>query len=696
MNDRVHQHLIDAIGRLAPGTAPVSDSSRLKRLLDAQLRSRHLDAAAGWLQSRGEGFYTIGSSGHEGNAAVAMALRDTDPALLHYRSGAFYCARAAQVPGSDPCGEIIASLTASRSDQISGGRHKVIGNRALSIIPQTSTIASHLPRAVGLAFALGRAARLGYDTPWPRDAVVVASVGDASVNHSTAAGALNTAAWLAYSGIDLPLMLVCEDNGWGISTPTPDGWVANTLQGHDPIEYAAADSAQPQSLLKTCDDLAERIRESRRPAVLHMRCVRLGGHAGSDAEVAYRSHRSIEADLAHDPILATARALVGAGVLSGEQILELDSQIMREVGSTADSYIGTRRLDTAEEVMAPIRRRSAEPAPDPPDAAGSTLAQTINAVLDDTLATRDNTLVFGQDVAVKGGVYGVTGGLQRRHGRLRVFDSVLDEQAILGTALGASLAGFLPICEIQYLAYVHNAADQLRGEAATLPFFSNGQYSNGMVVRIASFAYQRGFGGHFHNDNSIAALRDIPGISVAVPSHPATAARLLRNAIELAHAGHVVVVCEPIALYHRRDLAGEISQVIPYGQLNRWGTGTDLALVTYGNGVDMSLRAAQRLWNEDGIAASVIDLQWLTPLPVDDLLEILRTCDRILVVDESRFSGGVAESVIATVADVCGPAHIARVASRDSFIPTGPAANLVLIGEEDVVAAARRLCARDV
>ena len=158
----------------------------------------------------------------------------------------------------------------------------------------------------------------------------------------------------------------------------------------------------------------------------------------------------------------------------------------------------------------------------------------------------------------------------------------------------------------------------------------------------------------------------------------------------------MVVVCEPIALYHRRDLAGEISQVIPYGQLNRWGTGTDLALVTYGNGVDMSLRSAQRLWNEDGIAASVIDLQWLTPLPVDDLLEILRTCDRILVVDESRFSGGVAESVIATVADVCGPAHIARVASRDSFIPTGPAANLVLIGEEDVVAAARRLCARDV
>src|SRR5699024_12265896 len=148
MNDRVHQHLIDAIGRLAPGTGSLDDPSGMQRLLDAQLRSRHLDAEAGRLQARGEGFYTIGSSGHEGNAAVAMALPDSDPALLHYRSGAFYCARAGQVPGRDPCGDIIASLTASRSDQGSGGRHKVIGKRALSIIPPPSTIAAPPARAV--------------------------------------------------------------------------------------------------------------------------------------------------------------------------------------------------------------------------------------------------------------------------------------------------------------------------------------------------------------------------------------------------------------------------------------------------------------------------------------------------------------------------------------------------------------------
>ena len=116
--------------------------------------------------------------------------------------------------------------------------------------------------------------------------------------------------------------------------------------------------------------------------------------------------------------------------------------------------------------------------------------------------------MFGEDVARKGGVYGVTRGLQKRAGRQRVFDSLLDEQSILGLALGAGVSGLVPIPEIQYLAYLHNAEDQLRGEAASLRFFSNGQYTNPLVVRIAGYGYQKGFGGHFHNDNGVAGLGD--------------------------------------------------------------------------------------------------------------------------------------------------------------------------------------------
>jgi 2-oxoisovalerate dehydrogenase E1 component len=143
-------------------------------------------------------------------------------------------------------------------------------------------------------------------------------------------------------------------------------------------------------------------------------------------------------------------------------------------------------------------------------------------------------------------VYYVTAGLQQTFGSQRVFDTLLDETTILGLAQGLGLMGFLPVPEVQYLAYVHNALDQLRGEAASLSFFSSGQFRNPMVVRIAGLAYQKGFGGHFHNDNAIGALRDIPGLVLAVPARGDDAARMLRGAIALAKAeGRVVCFLEP-------------------------------------------------------------------------------------------------------------------------------------------------------
>ena len=183
------------------------------------------------------------------------------------------------------------------------------------------------------------------------------------------------------------------------------------------------------------------------------------------------------------------------------------------------------------------------------------MAQSINRCLGELIAASDDVVVFGEDVGRKGGAYGVTRGLQKRFGDRRVFDMLLDEQSILGLALGSALNGRLPIPEIQYLAYLHNAEDQLRGEAATLGFFSRGQYRNPMVVRIAGYGYQKGFGGHFHNDNSIAVLRDIPGLVIASPAHPADAAPMLRACVAHARAtGAVCVYLEPIARYHDPDL----------------------------------------------------------------------------------------------------------------------------------------------
>ena len=210
-------------------------------LFDAQLGSRHLDLAARWLRSIGKGYYTIGSSGHEGNAAVAAALRPTDPALLHYRSGGFFLARAQQVGGRDALRDVLLGLVAATEEPIAGGRHKVFGRHDLNIIPQTSTIASHLPRAVGVAFSIARARKLGVAYPWPADAVTVCSFGDASVNHSTAVGAINAALYSAYQGLPMPLLFVCEDNDIGISTKTARGWIERTYGHREGLEYFAAD-----------------------------------------------------------------------------------------------------------------------------------------------------------------------------------------------------------------------------------------------------------------------------------------------------------------------------------------------------------------------------------------------------------------------------------------------------------------------
>ena len=158
--DPLETHLLDRLRALPAGAVGGADEA--EPLWRAQVSSRLCDFAARYLQGQGRSFYTIGSAGHESNAAVALASRPTDPALLHYRSGGFYLARAAQA-GRDGVPDVLYGVTAAREEPIAGGRHKVFGNHALAVIPQTSTIASHLPRAVGIAFALERAKRLGLE-----------------------------------------------------------------------------------------------------------------------------------------------------------------------------------------------------------------------------------------------------------------------------------------------------------------------------------------------------------------------------------------------------------------------------------------------------------------------------------------------------------------------------------------------------
>jgi 2-oxoisovalerate dehydrogenase E1 component len=714
--------------RLEPD-APLRPGSTLTargavELFEDQVTSRQLDVAARRLKKTNRSFHTIGGAGHENNAVLGAQLRITDPSFLHYRSGGFMMARARQLAGSTPAFDALLGIVASSEDPIAQGRHKVWGSRPLWVPPQTSTIASHLPKAVGMAFSLARARRLGVGDELPADAIVMCSFGDATVNHATALAAFNTARYGARIGLPMPILFVCEDNQTGISVPTPEGWLAETFSTQSHLHYRHA-SGEIDEVWDAVEEAIRLVRSAREPAFLHLEVVRLWGHAGSDSEQVYRSLDEIAATESHDPLLRNARRLVETGAATPDQLRALVADVRDRIQATAEEATLRPRLTTTAEVTAPlapyhpkrVAARAAKPVLEvdvrratfggtlPEEATkpnSRTVAGLINAALTDELARRPELIVFGEDVARKGGVYNVTHDLQQRFGAGRVFDTLLDETSILGIAQGAAHAGLLPIPEIQYLAYLHNALDQIRGEAATLQFFSSGQFRNPMVVRVPGLAYQKGFGGHFHNDNSIGALRDIPGLVIAAPARGDDAARMLRGAVAMAREdGLVVIFLEPIALYHERDLytdgdGGWLADYPPPpghllpGEVGVYGAdATDLLIVSYANGLRLSLQAQALLRGEHGIAARVVDLRWLAPLPFEAVRSHAADCGRVLIVDECRATGGgVADALIADLAERSFGGRLASVRAVDSFVPLGTATSTVLVGLDHVVAAA--------
>ena len=228
-----------------------------------------------------------------------------------------------------------------------------------------------------------------------------------------------------------------------------------------------------------------------------------------------------------------------------------------------------------------------------------------------------------------------------------------------------------------------------------------------MVIRIAGWGYQRGFGGHFHNDNSIAALRDVPGVVIASPARGGDAVGMLRTAMALARVdGRIVFFVEPIALYRTRDLVEEgddgwldafpaPGNAVELGRARVYdenaGDEPALTIVSWANGLWRSLRAAHVLREQHGIGTRVVDLRWLLPLDVETVCEEASKTGRVLIVDEGRRTGGVSEALVTALVEaypdrVNGPLpRIERYCGEDTFIPLGPSWEHVLPSEDGIV-----------
>ena len=321
----IDDNFIDSVQQQLPTArqtnTPCLSKQQFLAVFDSQISSRHIDLQARRLKETNQSFYTIGSSGHEGNAAVALAFRHTDMAFLHYRSGAFVIQRAQAIPEIPIVRDILLSLVGAKADPIAQGRHKVFGSVPLFIPPQTSTIASHLPKAVGTAVSIRRAKELAIKSTLPSDAVILCSFGDASANHSTAMGAFNAAAWIGKANYPLPLVFICEDNGIGISVPTPQDWIESRFSHFTGLHYLQADGLDVNATYAAACE-AERIaRQLRKPVFLHLKMIRLMGHAGSDIESQYRSQQQIDWTESNDPLLHSARIALEQNFLSQTQII---------------------------------------------------------------------------------------------------------------------------------------------------------------------------------------------------------------------------------------------------------------------------------------------------------------------------------------------------------------------------------------
>jgi 2-oxoisovalerate dehydrogenase E1 component len=455
------------------------------------------------------------------------------------------------------------------------------------------------------------------------------------------------------------------------------------------------------------------VRAGEGPGLIHAHVTRPYSHSSADSQAKYRDAEELADEKAHDPIDTFERALIAAEILTPEDAARLRDEARDIAARAADEALAAARPDPATVTDNVVRLPAlADPEPDPVPAfaegeEGSgpvVMADAIRMTLHELLAGDERIRVFGEDVADaddevldhvegKGGVFGVTRGLQRRFGSARCYNTPLAESNIVGRGIGQALRGLKPCAEIQFFDYIWPAMQQLRSEAATTRWRSNGAFTCPLVVRVAIGGYLTG-GAIWHSQSGESIFAHIPGLLVAFPSRARDAVGLLRSAFA---ADDPVLFLEHKHLYRQRYAADPVPHqgwVIPFGRGAVVRTGRDLTIVTWGATVQKSLVAAEQLAGE-GVSVEVVDLRTIAPWDRDLVAESVQRTGRLLVVHEDTLTAGFGAEVAAWVAGACFwslDAPVGRVAATDTFVGYEPSLEEAILPQvEDITTAARAL-----
>ena len=579
--------------------------------------------------------------------------------------------------------DLLMAEVCQRATGVNGGR----GGSAHLMAPEFGLLGEN--SIVGAGVPIGAGAALAAQLAG-RGRVVAVSIGDGATSQGATHEALVLAAYRK-----LPLVVVCENNGWSEMTP---------IHAIAPVEDLSAraaglgvagcrvDGNDPAAVREAVSEAAGRARSGDGPTFIEARCHRLWAHYNADPEH-YRPASDREAAQAADPVAALRRRLAEAGVEDGE-LERLEDDVARVIDDAARAATNAEAPDpsgAAAHVNGPPA--GPEDTGEPAEELELTYGKAVNEALRRELAARPDVLVYGEDVGQAGGIFGVTRTLQQEFGEQRVFDMPIAEAAILGSAVGAALEGLRPVVEIMWADFMLVALDQLINQAANVRYVSGGRYGAPLVVRTQQGATPGSCAQH--SQSLEALLAHIPGLRVGVPSTPQDAHSMLRAAVADEDP---VVLFEARALYPRKQMVSLGGRREGVGGARVRREGGDVAILSWGPMALAAEEAAEAL-AERGIDAMVVDLRWLAPLDEEAIAGAVERTNRVLVAHEANVTGGFGAEIAARI----GERHfgeldapVRRVGAPDVRIPPTPALQEALLpSAASIERAAQQLVGED-
>lgn len=604
---------------------------------------------------------------------VVSELGDADVVFSTYRGHGW-----ALASGVDP--KAILAEVAHRSGGTNGGRSGTayLSSPTHRFMGENSIVGAGVPIAAGAALAAQRKATGG---------TAVTSIGDGAMNQGSVTEGLMFAAIHK-----LPLLVVCENNGWAEMSPSGTMSLTETLAERAAglgITHRVVDGTDPDAVAEATRWALAITRSGQGPVFLECFAPRLWGHHQNDIQQ-YRDKTDKDRAAAGDPLVTQRAAIISAGIAAEDDLAVLDVEVATSFDAIFASVRNLPEPSAADAMTHLVDRPRAAGVGPRGDATRMTYQRAANAALERELAERDEVVLYGEDIAIPGGVFGVTRGLHKKFGQERVFDTPIAESAILGSAVGAALSGMRPVVEIMWADFMLVALDQLINQAANVRYISRGQLSAPMVVRMQQGATPGSCAQH--SQSLEALLAHIPGLKIGMAADAGDAYAMLRAAI--ADEDPCVVI-ESRELY---QLEGDVYldegvQPVFGGTTLRRGDGP--AIITWGSMARRAVEAADRLAG-DGISASVYNLRWLNPVDDDLLRDAVESSDgRVIVAHEANVTGGFGAEIAARIqSDHFGSlaAPVRRIGAPDIRVPSAPALQAAVIpGVDDLVAAVRDL-----